>query len=145
MTIDEIKERLNRKFAYDYEIARSLLSSESPSTEELETTLAESESRLPRLDETWTSIHSPYRDGECEEGGLVCLVDPPPEEETYLGKGYWAEQEWKDKHGKVWFYHGYSGHWISRLNLMAYVRALRDELAYRRGREFTHDQFGYDS
>jgi hypothetical protein len=141
--IDELKERINRKHSPDYEIAREIISENS--TDELERELAKNESWLPRLGETWTSIHSPYRDGECEYGGLVYLANPPPEEETYLGKGYWAEQEWKDEHGKVWFYHEDSGRWISRLNLMAWVRALRDELSERLSREAVHLSVDYDS
>ena len=141
--IDELKERINRKHAYDYKIGQEIIS--ETSTDKLETALAESEKRLPRLGETWTSVNSPYRDGEVEQGEIACLIDLPPEEETYLGKGYWGEQEWKDDRGKVWFYHEYSGRWISRLNLMAWVRALRDELSERLDRESTHLAIGYDS
>jgi len=52
MHIEEIKERLNRKYAYDYEIARSIISDNEslyPSTDELLASLAEAEERLPRL------------------------------------------------------------------------------------------------
>jgi hypothetical protein len=138
--IDELRERLNRKHAYDYEIARSLVS--ETSTDELETKLAEVEKQLPRWGET--VVADDIREG-MDTGPMVILNNDPPKEERYSVKDYWGSMVWKDNGGKVWWYNDDDGDWISWLNLVAYVRAIRDELSERLDREATHLAIGYDS
>ncbi len=142
MKIDEIKERLAIKYACDYEIAREVVSdNESPytSTAELSEDLARMEERLPRFGET--VVTRTFDNEEWEHGRRVALINNPPEEETYCERYL----SWKDDRGRVWYYDEDSGRWVSSLNLMAYVRAIRDELAERLSREAIHEQVGYDS
>jgi hypothetical protein len=63
-------------------------------------------------------------DEEFEHGKWVALINNPPEEETYR-KGY----SWKNNHGRVWHYDHDGDCYISNINLLAWVRAIRDELA----------------
>jgi len=66
----------------------------------------------------------------------------PPEEEINYEE---YAPEWKDKRGKLWIYWEGQGRWRTRINLIAWIRALRDELEHRLSRESIHEQGGYDS
>jgi hypothetical protein len=134
--IDELKERINRKHAHDYEIGREIIS-ESSATE-LETELKEMEQWLPRFGST-ILVWSRYSEEGFENGKWVWLEEKPPLEEIN------RDGEWKDKRGWVWYYDYDEDSFGSHINLMAYVRAIRDELSERLSREAIHDQVGYDS
>jgi hypothetical protein len=138
--IDELKERLNRKHANDYAIAREIISESS--ADDLETELREMEGWLPRFGQT-ILVWRPYIDNEeFENGKWVWLIENPPEEEiNYEG----SVPKWKDRRGWVWYYEPDQEGWGSHINLMAYVRAIRDELSERHSREFLQDQLLYDS
>jgi hypothetical protein len=142
MKLDEIKERLNRKYALAYAAARSFIS--ETSADELKTELAKMEGWLPRLGETVVTTPAYLDDEEDWSGRWACLAKNPPEEEIKRDReGYL--RTWKDDQGRVWKYHWDLESWVFWIPLMVWVNALRDELAHRRDREFTHDHHGYDS